>query len=210
MCFHLDIIYKQLLTINLRIHTENSNRLHRLKIEHSKKDSMLQSLFHQSYTIEEELKLLMLKKADLEVMKQNHLSKLKAIKIECRHKDQATSLMEQNIIAIKMRMKTIQELRTKDDMKANTTEITQHLKTLLNTCISYGNEKEETKVNPKKRQSDVENLKKKIRTIKENHSRGLKRHEENMKRLENEGYILSNQLHEQLSRLSMKDQEQRK
>lgn len=159
---------------------------------------MLQSLFHQSHTIEEELKLLMLKKANLKVMKQNHLSKLRAIKIECRRKDQATSFIEQNIIAIKMRMKTIQELRTKDDMKTNTNEITHHLKTLLNTCISHGKEKEETKVNPKKRQSDVQNLKKKIRTIKENHSRGLKRHEESMKRLENEGFILSNQLHEHL------------
>lgn len=171
---------------------------------------MLQSLFHQSHAIEEELKSLMLKKTNLEVVKQNHSSKLKAIKIECRHKDQATSLIEQNIIAIKMRMKSIQELHTKDNMKANTTEITHHLQELLNTCISYGDEKEETKVNPKKRQSDVENLKKKIRKIKENHSRGLKRHEESMRRLENEGFILSKQLHEQLSRLSMKDQEQRK
>lgn len=188
-----------------RINLENSNRLHTLNVEHSKKDSMLQTLCHQSRTIEEELKSLMLKKAGLEVMKRNHSSKIKVTKRECSHKDQATSLIEENIIAIKLRMRTIQELHTRGCTKENIAKIKQHLKELLEYHHSCNSAKEEAKGNSHERQSDVENLKKKIRKIKENHTRGLKRHEEHLRRLENEGLILSKQFHELLRRLPSRE-----
>lgn len=201
MCLSFEVNYEHLLTIYPRINLENSNRLHTLNVEHSKKDSMLQTLCHQSRTIEEELKSLMLKKAGLEVMKRNHSSKIKVTKRECSHKDQATSLIEENIIAIKLRMRTIQELHTRGCTKENIAKIKQHLKELLEYHHSCNSAKEEAKGNSHERQSDVENLKKKIRKIKENHTRGLKRHEEHLRRLENEGLILSKQFHELLRRL---------
>jgi hypothetical protein len=160
---------------------------------------MLHTLCHQSRTIKEELKSLKLKKAGLEVMKRNHSSKIKVIKRECTYKDQDTSLVEENIIATKLRMRTIQELHTRGSTKENDAKIKQHLKELLEYHHSCDSAKEEAKGNT--HESDVEHLKKKIRKIKENHTRGLKRHEEHMRRLENEGLILSKQFHEILRRL---------
>ena len=155
---------------------------------------MKEILCKQSRIIQEELKSLMLKKVQLEVKSKNNLNKLKAIKVECCNKARAISFIEDNLITIKLRMRTV------CSVKENTTEVKRHLKALLNDYISCDNMKVDTKGISQKQLSDVDNLKKKIRKLKESHTRGLKRHEENMRRLENEGVILSKQLCDLLDR----------
>lgn len=155
---------------------------------------MKEELSQQCRIIQEELKSLMLKKVQLEVKSKNHLNKLKAIKMECYNKARAISNIEDNLTTIKLRMRTICTVKEKTSL------VKQHLKDLLNDYVTYDSMHVETKGISQKRLSDVDNLKKKIRKLKETHARGLKRHEENMRRLENEGFILSKQLSNLLDR----------